>query len=286
MCSAMNSPNSDNVHNNQKNPTAANLFINDQLITQSVNKFETDDIPYLSEQFDSIVDEKDNNNYAHIKMDTNDNDDLNNALNSWTTGVGGGGGDTTEDDIGFQDDNVSHVGSDYSEFQPADQDNLFAQPNPPPDNYGLGGGGGELLEPDIKYSPSELMLRPPSGSAMHFNYNFPAMPSQNEPPSNIGPPPPNIHRSSNLNNNSQMPYLYGGNQTNMGSSSSAAAGTSAGSSYSTNSHTNPAYFHPNMWYPNAPFGTYRSYGSHAYGRHYGHQLSHDHMMDMFQLSNR
>ncbi|TMW45357.1 hypothetical protein DOY81_009563 [Sarcophaga bullata] len=38
------------------------------------------------------------------------------------------GGDTTEEDVGFQDDNVSHVGSDYSEFHATEQDNPFAQP--------------------------------------------------------------------------------------------------------------------------------------------------------------
>ncbi|XP_037822254.1 uncharacterized protein LOC119610911 [Lucilia sericata] len=282
MCSAMNSSYTDNVHN-IKHITSKPLINEKHLTTTRNVKFETDDIPYLSEKFDETED----NNCAHIKMDTNctnDNDDLNNALNNWSGGGGGGsggGGDTTEDDIGFQDDNISHVGSDYSEFQATEQDNLFAQPNPP-DVY-----GGDLNDADIKYNPAELMLRPPSGSAMHFNYNFPAIPSQTEPP-----PPTSVHRSSNLPHNAQLPYLYGANHhPDMGSSSTSAAAAAAasssatGSNYSTNSHSNPGCFHPNMWYPNAPFGTYRSYGSHAYGRHYGPQLSHDHMMDMFQLSN-
>ncbi|KAM7348339.1 germ cell-expressed bHLH-PAS isoform 1-T7 [Cochliomyia hominivorax] len=303
MCSTMNSPNSDNVQNQNASSATTNFFINDQLITSSDIKFDTDDIPYLSEQqqFDNIVDEN-KNNFTHIKMDTNDNDELNNALNQWSSsdsggGGGGGGGvitlgDTTEDELGYQDDNVSHVGSDYSEFQPADHDNIFAQPNPP-ELY----GAGDLIEPDIKYNPVELMLRPPSGSAMHFNYNFPAIPSQTETPANLGPN--NIHhRNATVPNNSQLPFLYGSQQTDMNgstsSSSSAAtaaaaaavgAGSSGGSGYTTNTHSNPGNFHPNMWYPNAPFGTYRSYGSHTYGRHYGPQLSHDHMMDMFQLSN-
>ncbi|XP_065362761.1 nuclear receptor coactivator 1 isoform X2 [Calliphora vicina] len=278
MCSAMNSTYSDNVHN-INNLTIP--FINKKQLTTQSGNFETDDIPYLSEKFASIADEKETKDYAQLKMDTNctnDNDDLNNALNTWSGGGDGdgGGGDTTEDDMGFQDDNVSHVGSDYSEFQPTEQDNLFAQPNPP-DVY-----GSELNNVELKYNPSELMLRPPSGSAMHFNYNFSAMPSQTEPP----PPAAgsNVHRSSTLPPNN-TPFIYG-NHPDMGSTSAAAAAAgSTASNYSTNSHSNPGSFHPNMWYPNAPFGTYRSYGSHAYGRHYGPQLSHDHMMDMFQLSN-
>lgn len=39
--------------------------------------------------------------------------------------------------------------------------------------------------------------------------------------------------------------------------------------------------HPNMWYPNAPFGHYRGYGRQQAFAHHP-----DHMLDMFQLSNR
>lgn len=270
----MNSPESNRVHN-IKSPNT--LYINES--PPRADKFETDDIPYLSEKFDRIVDETDDqpkSEYSQYNMETNcknDNDELNlNALNSW--------GDTTEEDVGFQDDNVSHVGSDYSEFHATEQDNPFAQPNPPDNVYGS--SGGEMSDTEMKYTTPELMLRPPSGSAMHFNYNFPAMPPQQETNATSSA---SMHRHAALRaNNSQHPYLYGSQHDMSASSTSSAA--SAQTNYPTNASPNAGCFHPNMWYPNAPFGTYRSYGSHAYGRHYGSQLPPDHMMDMFQLSNR
>lgn len=255
MYSIMNNPQSDDINN------LGNFLLHEEFIDK------TDDTT-------TIVDQKDNKYNTDIKMDSNcinDTNDISNVLNSWASG-----GDTTEDEIGFQDDNLSHVGSDYSEFQLAELDNPFAQPNPP-DPF-----GGDFNEDELKYNPSELMLRPPSGSAMHFNYNFPAMPSQTETP----PPESHVQRSSTMATNTQLPYLYG-EQANVGNSCSGTAVVGpASSNYSTNSHSNPECFHPNMWYPNAPFGTYRSYGSQAYGRHYGPQTSHDHTIDMFQLSNR
>ncbi|TMW45356.1 hypothetical protein DOY81_009562, partial [Sarcophaga bullata] len=126
------------------------------------------------------------------------------------------------------------------------------------------------------------MLRPPSGSAMHFNYDFPAMPPQQETNA-TGSSAMHRHAAMRANNN-QHPYLYG-SQHDMGGSSTSSGASSAASNYPSNTSSNAGCFHPNMWYPNAPFGTYRSYGSHAYGRHYGPQLPPDHMMDMFQLSN-
>lgn len=243
----------------------------------------TNNLLYLNENFNnSSANGQEDNICTELKMGANskhENDELKNAVCNWTRGDGSGGfgvgasSDTIEDDIGFQDDNVSHVGSDYSDFVSAEQDNLFTQQHSH-DFYGE-----QFTEPDIKYDPEEFTLRPPSGSAMHFNYNLPAIPSLPY----TAHPRTNHSRNSTLttNNCAQQSYLNPSPTDMIRSSVSAVAVTA--SPYSV---SNAGCFHPNMWYPNAPYGSYRSHGSHPYGRHYGSHLSQDRMMDVFQLSNR
>ncbi|XP_061400041.1 uncharacterized protein LOC133335759 [Musca vetustissima] len=203
------------------------------------------------------------------------------SISAWNQdnddGTDGGG----DDSGAILDDNISQVGSDYSEF-PGNE--IFGQ-SMPSDSYGE----------DIKYHPAEMMLRPTSSSAIQFNYNFPPLhtltPQQQQQQHH--------HQNSSLHQPQQhpsqcsQPPIYGGDhhrhiplpERHLYHRNSRDMCDSPTTDYNQNSHPSQNYFPSNMWYPNAPIGGYRSYGSHVYGRQYGGQFPHDHMMDMFQLSN-
>lgn len=172
--------------------------------------------------------------------------------------------DATDDGGNGFDDNMSQVGSDYSEY-PANE--LFAHPHPMT---------AERYSEEIKYNPSEMMLGPPQSSSIQFNYNFPPLSSaasaQHPQQSQMVSP-----RVSAIPDMSLIPQMY---------TNEDELGASVPVNHNTQPHPSQNYPHPNMWYPNASIGSYRSYGSHPYARHFGPQFSHDHMMDMFQMSNR
>ncbi|XP_073834186.1 uncharacterized protein isoform X2 [Musca autumnalis] len=202
------------------------------------------------------------------------------SVSSWNQdnddGTDGGG----DDSGAILDDNVSQVGSDYSEFQAND---MFGHPM-----------SAESYAEDIKYHPAEMMLRPTASSAIQFNYNFPPLhtltPQQQQQqhslqqvqqhPSQCSSSHPALYGGDQSHRHAPLPdrHMYHRNSRDMCDSPPTA-------DYNQNSHPSQNYFPSNMWYPNTPIGSYRSYGSQAYGRHYGPQFPHDHMMDMFQLSN-
>lgn len=201
------------------------------------------------------------------------------SISSWSQdnedGTDGG------DDSGTMlDDNMSQVGSDYSEF-PA---NDMIGPHPMSSD--------EYAE-DIKYHPSEMMLRPTSSSAIQFNYNFPPLNSltpHHPAMQRLHPAPhtqpPVEHQHMQPEHQPPHQHIHHPPMQQQMFRDPREMCTSPSADYNPNSHPSQNYFHSNMWYPNAPIGSYRSYGSHPYGRQFGPKFSHDHMMDMFQLSNR
>ncbi|XP_075154314.1 germ cell-expressed bHLH-PAS [Haematobia irritans] len=178
------------------------------------------------------------------------------------------------------DDNTSQVGSDYSEMPNSDNAQFFNAM--PLEGY-------HHHHEDIKYHPSEMMLRPTSSSTIQFNYNFPPLSSLAMPPTQR----PHHHLPENVpaeqhhrhHHHHHHPPHHAHPQ---GLMRNDARDLCASPTVECMPHAHPSqnYFHSNMWYPNAPIGgPYRSYGSHSYGRQFPPQYSHDHMMDMFQLSN-
>uniref|UniRef100_A0A1A9ZQE4 Uncharacterized protein n=1 Tax=Glossina pallidipes TaxID=7398 RepID=A0A1A9ZQE4_GLOPL len=107
------------------------------------------------------------------------------------------------------------------------------------------------LSNDRRYDPNGIVLVPRSSSTMHLNFYVPSIssPSFDAPSKN----------ASLLNTASRH--------------ASDIAGTTNPTSIADN-------FQPNMWHPNIPLGAYRSYSSQNYG-----QLPHEHLIDMFQLTN-
>uniref|UniRef100_A0A1I8NGB4 Uncharacterized protein n=1 Tax=Musca domestica TaxID=7370 RepID=A0A1I8NGB4_MUSDO len=217
------------------------------------------------------------------------------AISAWKQDNDDGTDGGCDDSGAMLDDNISQVGSDYSEF-PANE--IFSNAMP-----------SESYAEDIKYHPAEMMLRPTSSSAIQFNYNFPPLHTltpqqqqqqqhqsnslhqphhqqqQQQHPSQCSHPAPlfggggggDHHHHSHRHVPLPDRHPYHRNSRDMCDSPTTDC--------NQNSHPSQNYFPSNMWYPNAPIGGYRSYGSHAYGRPYGSQFPHDHMMDMFQLSN-
>uniref|UniRef100_A0A1A9WAP8 Uncharacterized protein n=1 Tax=Glossina brevipalpis TaxID=37001 RepID=A0A1A9WAP8_9MUSC len=102
-----------------------------------------------------------------------------------------------------------------------------------------------------RYNRNEMVLMPRSSSSMHLNFHVPSVPS-----------PPFDASSKNAS-------LL--NTVNRHASEVAAA---------TNSVSVTENFQPNIWHPNISLGSCRSYSSQNYG-----QISHGHLIDMFQLTN-
>ncbi|XP_036341493.1 uncharacterized protein LOC118750895 [Rhagoletis pomonella] len=128
------------------------------------------------------------------------------------------------------------------------------------------------IEQDIKYSPSEMMFETPS--TLQCNYNSPLPPPHvrpmHPPSASYGQPLTPTHYGMS-NNNFARPHPHPQAQQSL---------------YSEYPH--PSGYHPNMWYPNAPYGSasscYRTYGGGHRYPNYG-SYSHDPMLDMLQLSN-
>ncbi|XP_013101243.2 hypoxia-inducible factor 1-alpha [Stomoxys calcitrans] len=182
----------------------------------------------------------------------------------------------TGTDVG--DDNMSQVGSDYSEVQNND---LYNHAMPTDDGFA----------DDVKYHPSEMMLRPTSSSTIQFNYNFPplstlAMRPSQRPHHHL---PPHVPEDQHYAHTHPLQHQQQEqHQQHQGHLFRDPRDMCASPTVECMPHAHPSqqsYFHSNMWYPNAPIGSYRSYGSHSCGRQFVPQYSHDHMLDMFQLSN-
>ncbi|XP_054727852.1 uncharacterized protein LOC129237260 [Anastrepha obliqua] len=126
----------------------------------------------------------------------------------------------------------------------------------------------ENIEQDIKYSPSEMILEPPSITQYHYNFTL--------PPSHVRPLQPPVSYGNSL------PQTHHGTSTHSFVRPHAQPQQSIYSQYPQSSS-----YHANMWYPNAPHGSasgyYRPYAGHRYPNFGGYP--HDPMLDMLQLSN-
>ncbi|KAL9878715.1 germ cell-expressed bHLH-PAS isoform 1-T18 [Glossina fuscipes fuscipes] len=107
------------------------------------------------------------------------------------------------------------------------------------------------LSHDRRYDQNGIVLVPRSSSTMHLNFYVPSIST----PSFDASQPKNV---SLLNTVSRH----------------------ASDIADTNPISITDNFQPNMWHPNIPLGSYRSYSSQNYG-----QLPHEHLIDMFQLTN-
>ncbi|XP_011183338.2 uncharacterized protein LOC105212782 [Zeugodacus cucurbitae] len=134
----------------------------------------------------------------------------------------------------------------------------------------------ENVEQDIKYSPSEMILQTPSTEQYKYNLSLPSsshVGQMQSPPSYGHPLPPSPshplldphtfvrpHLQPHQSQHSQQPY---------------------------GQYPTPSGYHPNMWYPNAPYGSSTNYPRAFSGNRYPNYGSYppDHMLDMLQLSN-
>lgn len=130
------------------------------------------------------------------------------------------------------------------------------------------------VEQDIKFSPSEIILQTPSTEQYNYNLSLPSsshVGQLHSPPSNDHPLPPTHH---GMDPHSFVRPLLQPQQTHC--------------QQSYGQYSTPSSYHPNMWYPNAPYGSSTSYYRSCSGNRYPNYGSypHDPMLDMLQLSNK
>nr|XP_036221123.1 circadian locomoter output cycles protein kaput isoform X2 [Bactrocera oleae] len=129
------------------------------------------------------------------------------------------------------------------------------------------------VEQDIKFSPSEIILPTPSTEQYNYNLSNPLSShvGQLHSPSSYGHPLPTTHHE--LDPHTFVRPLLQPQQTQ--------------SQQSYGQYSTPSDYHPNMWYPNAPYGSSNSYYRSYSGNRYPNcgSYPHDPMLDMLQLSN-
>ncbi|XP_037938619.1 aryl hydrocarbon receptor nuclear translocator-like protein 2 [Teleopsis dalmanni] len=161
----------------------------------------------------------------------------------------------------FVDENHSRIDSDYSSYETSDTASFYSPTN----------NSATTPIQEMKYTPSDILFPPPPAQ-MRYHYNY--SPQQNhpqQPHSYTSPPqyPRHMHPSFQAAYAAQQP---------------APVQSIPYGSYPQH----PPNF-PNMWHPNAPYGTGGGYGatyaSHRVAQYNNSGYAHDHMMDMLQLSN-
>ncbi|XP_018782574.1 PREDICTED: uncharacterized protein LOC108964952 isoform X2 [Bactrocera latifrons] len=129
------------------------------------------------------------------------------------------------------------------------------------------------VEEDIKFSPREIILQTPSTEQYNYNLSLPSSShvGQLHSPTSYGHPLPSTHHD--LDPHTFVRPLLQPQQTH--------------SQQTYGQYSTPPGYHPNMWYPNAPYGSSNSYYRSCSGNRYPNYGSypHDPMLDMLQLSN-